>query len=82
MTDTPVADLEARYAGAGYGQFKRELGEALVEHMAPIQARLAEFSADPGELTRILDRGTERAREFATPKMRDVRAKIGVQLTG
>jgi hypothetical protein len=52
----------------------------LVEHMAPIQARLAEFSADPGELTRILDRGTERAREFATPKMRDVRAKIGVNL--
>jgi tryptophanyl-tRNA synthetase len=81
MTDTSVADLEARYAGAGYGQFKRELGEALVEHMAPIQARLAEFSADPGELTRILDRGTERAREYATPKMRDVRAKIGVKLT-
>ena len=81
MTDTPVADLESRYAGAGYGQFKRELGEALVAHMAPIQARLADFAADPGELTRILERGTQRAREYATPKMEDVRAKVGASLT-
>jgi tryptophanyl-tRNA synthetase len=81
MTDTPIAELEARYAGAGYGQFKRELGEALVEHMAPIQQRLAEFAADPGELIRILNRGTERAREIATPTMQRVREAVGVSLT-
>jgi tryptophanyl-tRNA synthetase len=81
MTDTPIAELEARYANAGYGQFKRELGDALVEHMAPIQARLAQFAADPGELVRILNRGTERAREIAAPKMQRVREATGVSLT-
>ena len=81
MTDTSVSELEARYASAGYGQFKRELGEALVEHMAPIQARLAQFAADPGELVRILERGTERAREYATPKMQRVREAVGISLT-
>ena len=81
MTDTPVAELERRYAGVGYGQFKRELGDALVEQMAPIQQRVADIRNDPGELTRLLNRGTERAREYATPKMREVRERTGISLT-
>lgn len=81
MTNTPIADLEARFEGAGYGTFKQALGEALVEQMAPIQARMAELAADPGELLRILNRGTERARELAALKMRQVRAATGVSLT-
>jgi tryptophanyl-tRNA synthetase len=80
FTDTPVSELEARYQGVGYGTFKQELGEVIVAHLAPIQARLAELSADPGELIRILDRGTERARELAVPKMRQVRDVTGLSL--
>lgn len=80
FTGTSVVELEQHFDGAGYGQLKRELGDAVVEHVAPIQARLAEFSADPGELIRILNRGTERAREIATPKMAQVRAVTGLSL--
>ncbi len=80
MTDTPVAELEARYAGVGYGQFKRELGEAVVEQLAPIQQRLRELMADQGELERILRRGTERAREITVPKMARVREVTGIDL--
>lgn len=80
MTDVPVAELERRYDGSGYGAFKREMGDALVEHMAPIQQRLAELTADPGELMRILARGRDRAREIAVPKMEQVRAVTGISL--
>jgi tryptophanyl-tRNA synthetase len=80
MTDIPVADLERRYDGAGYGTFKREMGDALVEHMAPIQQRLAELTADPTELMRILARGRDRAREIAVPKMERVREVTGISL--
>lgn len=48
--------------------------------MEPIQRRLDELSADPGELLRILDRGTERARELATPKMERVREVTGIAM--
>jgi tryptophanyl-tRNA synthetase len=81
FTGTPVSELEQRYEGSGYGQFKGDLGQAIVEHVAPIQSRLAEFSSDPGELIRILNRGTERAREIATPKMEQVRRVTGISLT-
>ncbi len=78
MTDVPVAELERRYGGSGYGTFKREMGDALVEHMTPIQQRLAELTADPGELMRILARGRDRAREIAVPKMEQVRTVTGI----
>ena len=80
MTDIPVAELERRYDGAGYGTFKREMGDALVEHMAPIQQRLAELTADPTELMRILARGRDRAREIAVPKIERVREVTGISL--
>src|SRR6266567_8312748 len=38
-TGEPVADLERRYDGAGYGQFKEDVGEAVVALLAPIQKR-------------------------------------------
>ena len=80
FSDEPIATLEERYAGAGYGQFKKDLADVVVSHMEPIQQRLAELAADPGELLRILDRGTERAREIATPKMERVREVTGITL--
>lgn len=80
MTDTPVAELEARYESAGYGQFKRELGDAVADHLAPIQQRLKELTSDPGELESILRRGTERAREVTAPKMERVREVTGISL--
>ncbi|HUG13911.1 MAG TPA: tryptophan--tRNA ligase [Thermomicrobiales bacterium] len=80
FTGTPIPELERRFEGAGYGQLKQELGDAVVEHVAPIQARLAELRGDPGELIRILNRGAERAREIATPKMEQVRAATGLGL--
>ena len=36
-----VAGLEARYAGAGYGDFKRDLAEVVVDAFAPIRERTA-----------------------------------------
>jgi tryptophanyl-tRNA synthetase len=80
LADTPIGELEERYRGAGYGQFKADLAEVVVETLAPIQQRLSELSADPGELRRILERGRDRAREIATPKMQRVREVTGISL--
>ena len=55
--------IEARYDGAGYGQFKTDVGEAVVEALEPIQQRYAELRSDPAELQRLLARGAEKARK-------------------
>ena len=45
-TGEPVAEIEARYDGEGYGQFKEDVGEAVVALLAPIQERYRELRAD------------------------------------
>ena len=59
--------IESRYDGQGYGQFKQDVGEAVVELVAPIQQRYEELRADEGELLRMLGR---RRREGGEPRPR------------
>ena len=63
--DTPEA-IEARYDGRGYGAFKEDVGEAVVELLTPVRTRYDELRADPEQLRRLLARGAEKAREVAT----------------
>ena len=43
----PIPDLEARYAGSGYGDFKKDVAEQVIALLEPLQARHAELAADP-----------------------------------
>src|SRR5262249_42934534 len=61
-TGEPVAALEQRYDGAGYGQFKEDVGEAVVALLAPIQERYRALRSDERELHRLLAIGAEKAR--------------------
>src|SRR5204863_9565969 len=62
-TGEPMASIESRYDGAGYGAFKDDVGEAVVRLLTPIQERYAALRADEGELRRMLALGAEKARE-------------------
>jgi tryptophanyl-tRNA synthetase len=73
-----VAEVEARYAGRGYGDFKSDLAEIVVQAISPIQARLAALDASPDVATRALAEGAERARAYASRKMEQVRARMGI----
>jgi tryptophanyl-tRNA synthetase len=66
----------AHFEGKGYGQFKTELAEAVVEFLRPFQDRVAEI--DDGSLRSILDTGAERAREIAAGTLEDVYGKLGI----
>jgi tryptophanyl-tRNA synthetase len=80
LSDLPISEIETRYAGKGYGAFKGELAELVVEQLAPLQERLAELTANPAEVVRILNEGSARARALASVKMERVREAIGVGL--
>ena len=72
--------IEARYDGGGYGQFKGDVAEAVVELLEPIQARYAELRGDPGELTRMLALGAAKARETAAPTLATMYERMGFVL--
>jgi tryptophanyl-tRNA synthetase len=77
-TGETIADIERRYAdGAGYGQFKADVADAVVELLAPIQERYRELRADEGELRRLLALGAARAREESAPTLRAIYDRMG-----
>ena len=80
VTGKPIETIELQYVGKGYGEFKKDLAEAVVTYLAPIQAKLSLLIADETELKRILDDGAKRANDRAEYKMRIVRQKIGVRV--
>ena len=62
VTGESIKDVESRYDGSGYGQFKQDVGDAIVTVLEPIQARYEELRSDPAELQRLLDLGADKAR--------------------
>ncbi|MFP5218444.1 MAG: tryptophan--tRNA ligase, partial [Actinomycetes bacterium] len=77
-TGKDVPELEAAYEGKGYGDFKADVAEAVVEMLAPVRERYAELIADPGHLDDVLAAGADRARETASRTMSAVRERIGL----
>jgi tryptophanyl-tRNA synthetase len=74
--ESPEA-LEARYDGAGYGQFKTDVGEAAVEAIVPVQERYRELRADAAALQRLLDRGAEKAAAASAPTLEAMYERMG-----
>jgi tryptophanyl-tRNA synthetase len=76
-TGEPVAELEGRYDGAGYGQFKEDVGDAVVALLTPIQERYRELRADERELQRLLAMGAEKARRASEPTLGAMYDRMG-----
>lgn len=72
-----LAQAEADFAGAGYAQFKRAVGEVVNETLRPLQARYHEYTSS-GSLHDILEAGRRRATELAAPTLARVKEKMGL----
>jgi tryptophanyl-tRNA synthetase len=79
--ETPQA-IESRYDGAGYGGFKSDVGEAVVALLEPIQAHYRTLRDDPGELTRLLAVGAEKARAASAPTLGAMYERMGFVRVG
>jgi tryptophanyl-tRNA synthetase len=75
------AQVESEFEGAGYGDFKKAVAEAVVELLDPVRERYRELRGDEGELERILGLGAEKARAIAAPVLADVRERMGYPAT-
>src|ERR1700722_14210172 len=78
LSGEPVATLEEKYAGSGYGGFKKDLAEVVVGTFAPIRERTQQILADEARLDRVLARGAAQARAVAGQTMAAVRDRTGL----
>jgi tryptophanyl-tRNA synthetase len=77
LTDRKVSELEAEYAGRGYGDLKKDLAEVVAVFVTPLRERVRTYLDDPAELDAVLARGAARAREVAGATLADVHTKVG-----
>lgn len=76
MTGKRREECEANFAGKGYGQFKTEIAEAVIEFLKPFQQRVKNYTDE--DLRKILKSGAEKARTIARETLTDVYAKMGI----
>ena len=69
--------IQARYEGKGYGTFKKDVADLLVDTLRPIHERYNELIGSP-ELDTILDEGAQKAHEVAAKTYRQVQLAMGL----
>ncbi len=75
---TDPAAVEREFEGAGYGDFKVAVAEAVVDYLAPVRERYAELRPDEAALESALAAGAEKARAIAAGTLVDVRDRMGI----
>ncbi|MFE2878425.1 tryptophan--tRNA ligase [Streptomyces roseus] len=70
------AALAEQYSG--YGALKRDVADAVVELLRPVQQRHAELAADPAAVEKVLREGAGRARALARPVVDRAYRAIGL----
>src|SRR5215210_6622235 len=78
MSGRSVPEIEAEYRGKGYGDFKKDLAEVVVDVLSPIREQTLELMDDPRELDEVLEAGAEKARGVARSTLHDAWAKLGL----
>jgi tryptophanyl-tRNA synthetase len=76
--ERPPEEIERELDGAGYGQLKSVVAEAVVDLLSPVRERYERLRSDEQALERTLAEGGRRARELAAPTLAEVRERMGV----
>lgn len=77
ITGQSYEDIEAKYEGKGYAQFKEDTANAVVSELEPIQLKVKEILADKSRLEEIYKTGAAKANYVANKTLRKMQKKIG-----
>ncbi|MDB5178927.1 MAG: tryptophanyl-tRNA synthetase [Patescibacteria group bacterium] len=79
LSGKPIDELEQKYAGRGYGDFKEDLAELVVRTLKPLQRTYTQLMK-PGndQIDKALEHGWWRASELANAKLGQVKELLGL----
>jgi tryptophanyl-tRNA synthetase len=77
LTHQTQEDIEAHFAGKGYGDLKKAVAEAVIETLTPLQERYNALVDEAGYLEQVLAAGAERAATVAEKTLKDVKDRVG-----
>jgi tryptophanyl-tRNA synthetase len=77
MTGMNIKDIEEKYKDSNYGTFKRDVADAVINILIPIQNRYHEL-LNNNELDIILDEGLKKTSEMAKNKYEELKKLVGL----
>lgn len=77
VTGKTIQEIEAEFAGCGYGKLKPAVGEAVIEHLRPIREEAGRLMKDKAYLESVYRDGAQRASYEAEKTLRKVYKKVG-----
>lgn len=80
VTGDSLEKIESDFAGKGYGDFKKAVGEAVVAELEPIQRKFNEFLNDRQYLKECQEKGAEKAMRISSRTLGKVMKKVGFLL--
>lgn len=79
LSDKPIVELEEKYAGVGYGEFKKDLAEVVVHTLRPLQHTHDQLMREGNDkIEKALEHGWWRASELANAKLAQVKEVLGL----
>ncbi len=82
FTGLSLDQIEAKFAGVGYGEFKNEVGEAIASVIVPINERKNQLLTDKAYLENVMKDGAEKANYLAKKMLGKVYRKVGLYQLG
>ena len=79
FTGLPRQQIEARFEGKGYMDFKKDLAHVVVDGLRPLHDRYRELAEDPVYIESVLTEGAAKAQPIAAKMLNEVKHRIGMQ---
>ncbi|MBU5485284.1 tryptophan--tRNA ligase [Clostridium sp. MSJ-11] len=76
-TGKGIDEIEREYEGQGYAKFKKDVGEAIIEELLPVQNKVKEYLNNKDLLEAIYTKGSEKANYVARKTLSKMQRKIG-----
>ena len=78
ITGLSMEEIAHDFAGKGYGDFKKAVGEAVVEELRPIQEKFADLEKNKDYVESVYKEGAERANRISSKTLFKVKKKCGL----
>ena len=78
FSNKTIKELEKKFKGQGYADFKKSLAKLLILKLKPFRQKRKELLAREVYVKEILNQGTKRAQIIAQSTIQDIRKKMGL----
>ncbi len=80
FTGKTMEQIEAEFAGKGYGDFKLAVGEVCADALAPVNEKFNQLLSDKAYLEAVMKNGADQASYFAAKTLQKVKRKVGFMI--